>query len=105
MSTPARGEVWWLEDPDLGRRPGLVLTRDAAVPVLRWVLVAPVTRTVRGIPTELSLDIEDGMPEPCAATFDNIRPVRRTLLTERITSLSPDRMASACTALRRAIDC
>lgn len=105
MSTPARGEVWWFEDPDLGRRPGLVLTRDAAIPVLRWVLVAPVTRTVRGIPTELLLDADDGMPEPCAAAFDNVRPVRRSLLVERITALSPDRMADACTALRHAVDC
>lgn len=105
MSAPARGEVWWCEDPDLGRRPGLVLTRDAAISVLRWVLVAPVTRTIRGIPTELPLDADDGMPEPCAATFDNVRPVRRVLLTERITTLPPDRMASACTALRAAVDC
>lgn len=105
MSTPGRGEVWWFEDPDLGRRPGLVLTRDAALGVLSWLLVAPVTRTVRGIPTELPLDTDDGMPEPCAATFDNLRPIRRSLLTERITALSPDRMASACTALRLAVDC
>lgn len=105
MSLPARGEVWWVEDPDLGRRPGLVLTRDAAIPVLDWVLVAPVTRTVRGIPTELPLDVDDGMPTRCAVTFDNLRAVRRALLVERLTVLDPGRVAAACQALRTAVDC
>lgn len=105
MTDPVRGEVWWLEDPDLGRRPALVLTRNAAIPVLTWVLVAPITRTVRGLPTELALDVHDGMPEPCAATFDNLRPVRRALLTSRLTSLTPERMHAACAALRHAVDC
>lgn len=105
MKPPSRGDIWWLEEPELGRRPGLVLTRDAAIDVLHWVLVAPITRTVRGIPTELALDESDGMPEVCAATFDNIRPVRRALLTKRITALSPMRMAEACHALRAAVDC
>jgi mRNA interferase MazF len=105
MVNPARGEIWWVEDPELGRRPGLVLTRDAVIPVLRWVLVAPLTRTVRGIPTELALDVDDGVPHPCAASFDNIRPVRGSLLTERLTTLSSERMAAACAALRVAVDC
>lgn len=105
MTLPKRGEVWWLEDPEVGRRPGLVLTRDAAIPVLSWVLVAPVTRTVRGIPTEVALDVEDGMPRACAATLDNVRPVRRALLTGRITVLSPGRMAEVCAALRIAVAC
>ena len=50
-----RGEVWWLEHPDAGRRPVCVLTRQAAIPVLTSVLVAPATRTIRDIPTELRL--------------------------------------------------
>jgi mRNA interferase MazF len=69
------------------------------------VLVAPITRTVRGIPTELALDEDDGLPEPCAATFDNLRPIRLSLLTERITALAPARVAEACGALRAAVDC
>lgn len=81
------------------------MTRDAAIGVLRWVLVAPITRTVRGIPTELPLDRDDGLAEPCAATFDSIRPVRTTLLTERITALGQARMSAACAALRTAVDC
>lgn len=102
---PARGEVWWCDDPAIGRRPVLVLTRDAAIPVLRWLLVAPVTRTVRAIPTELALGLDDGMAEACAATFDNVRPVRRSLLTDRIATLRSGRMAEACIALRLAVDC
>jgi mRNA interferase MazF len=59
---PARGEVWWGEATDEKGRPYLVLTRDEAIPVLRAILVAPVTRTVRGIPTEVPLGSEEGLP-------------------------------------------
>ena len=67
-----RGEVWWIEHPEAGRRPACVLTRQAAIPVLTSVLVAPATRTVRGIPTEVALTRDDGMPEDCALTLDNV---------------------------------
>lgn len=102
---PHRGEVWWLEDSEVGRRPALVLTRESAIEVLTWLLVAPITRTVRGIPTEVALDESDGMPEPCAATLDNVRPVRKSLLTDRITTLRAERLQEACTALNLAVDC
>lgn len=55
--TPAQGDIWWAEAEDR-RQPAPVVTRDEAIPVLTRILVAPVTRTVRGIPTELSLDAE-----------------------------------------------
>ena len=67
--------------------------------------VWPITRTVRGIPTELRLDESDGMPQECAASLDNIRPVRRSLLVERMTRLSARRVDEACLALRLAVDC
>jgi mRNA interferase MazF len=102
---PSRGEVWWGEIPDTGRRPFLILTRDAAIPVLRQLVVAPVTRTVRGIPTELPLGTAEGMPRECAATFDNLRVIPRANLVGRICVLGPDRMVDACTALRYAVDC
>lgn len=105
MKAPHRGEIWWLEDPEFGRRPALVLTREAAIDVLTWLLVAPITRTVRGIPTEVSLGLVDGMPEPCAATLDNVRPVRKALLTELITELSPQRLDEVCASMRLAMDC
>ncbi len=55
-----RGEVWWYELPGSGRRPGCILTRQAAIPVLNAVLVAPATRTIRGIATQVRLGPEDG---------------------------------------------
>lgn len=102
-SRPARGEVWWCDDPDLGRRPVLVLTRDAAIPVL--AARRPVSRTARAIPTELPLGADDGMAHACAATFDNIRPVRRSCLSDRIATLGAERMVEAGAALRMAVDC
>jgi mRNA interferase MazF len=100
-----RGEVWWVEHPDVGRRPGCVLTRDAAIPVLRAVLVAPATRTVRGIPTEVALGRDDGMPEDCVLSFDQLTTVPKALLTERITSLPAAKVAEMCGALRAATGC
>jgi mRNA interferase MazF len=105
VSEPRRGEVWWGEIEDVGRRPFLVMTRSAAIPVLHNVLAVPVTRTIRGIPTELSLSPEDGMPAECAASFDNLRVVPKAYLVDRLTSLSSLRLAEACRALRAAVDC
>jgi mRNA interferase MazF len=105
VTRPSRGDVWWAEEPDLGRRPVLVLTRDRAIDVLTFVLVAPVTRTVRGIPTEVPLGEVDGMPSPCAVTLDNVRTIRRSLLTSRITALSATTMQRTCDALAIAVDC
>ncbi|MDQ3661534.1 MAG: type II toxin-antitoxin system PemK/MazF family toxin [Actinomycetota bacterium] len=105
MSSPRRAEVWWGELPEVGRRPFLVMTRNAAIPVLNAVLAAPVSRTVRGIPTEVCLGPDDGMPVECAATLDNLRVVAKAHLVERACVLSPVRMAAACSALRTAVDC
>src|SRR3954452_14824429 len=84
-----RGEIWWVEHPDAGRRPACVLTRQAAIPVLTSVLVAPATRTVRNIPTEVLLGPDDGMPAECAPSFDTLTTVPKALLVERITTVSP----------------
>ncbi len=94
-----RGDVWWLEHPTAGRRPACILTRQAAIPVLNSVLLVPTTRTVRGIPTEVALGREDGMPEDCALSFDNLGVAPKALLSERITRLSPAKLAELCTAL------
>jgi mRNA interferase MazF len=101
----ARGEVWWYEDPGAGRRPFLILTRDAALPVLHQILATPATTTVRGIPTEVELDASDGMPATCVLSLDNLSLIRRALCTERITALSSERMEAVCTALRIATGC
>lgn len=81
------------------------MTRDAAIPVLNAILAAPITRTVRGIPTELRLGREDGMPTECAASFDNLRVVPKAHLVSRECTLSPVRLLEACGALRTAVDC
>lgn len=100
-----RGEVWWVEHPDAGRRPACVLTRQAAIPVLMSVLVAPATRTVRGIPTEVALTREDGMPADCALSFDNLTTVPKALLTERIARVPDARLPELCSALQAASGC
>jgi mRNA interferase MazF len=105
VSEPRRGEVWWGEIEDVGRRPFLVMTRSAAIPVLHNLLAAPITRTVRDIPTEVPLGLDDGMPSECAATFDNLRVVPKAYLVDRVCALAPIRMVEACRALRVAVDC
>jgi mRNA interferase MazF len=105
VTEPRRGEVWWGEIEDVGRRPFLVMTRTAAIPVLHSVLAAPVTRTIRDIPTELRLSQHDGMPTECVASFDNLRVVAKALLVERQCTLDPLRLTEACEALRAAVDC
>ena len=77
----ARGEVWWHEFPDERRRPYPVLTRDEGIPLLNQVFAAPATRTIRGIPSEVHLDGTDGMPVECVLTLDNLRVVRKNMLT------------------------
>lgn len=105
MTAPSRGEIWWGELPDVGRRPFLILTRTQAIEVLNSVLAVPVTRTIRSIPTEVQLDRSDGLPEDCAASFDNLRVVPKANLVERLCVLDPMRMVEACAALRAATDC
>ena len=99
-----RGEVWWAEPPE-GRRPHLVLTRDAAIPVLHSVIGVPATRTVRNIPSEVELGPEDGMPEQCALSFDNVRVLPKAYFTERICVLTSARMGQVCRALGVASGC
>ena len=100
-----RGDVWWYDHPEAASRPFLILTRDAALPVLNQVLAVACTRRKRGIPTEVALDVEDGMPGPCVASSDNIYLIRPRLCRERITTLGPERMYQVCQALHVAVDC
>ena len=104
MSAPRQGEIWWAEAEDK-RRPVLVVTRSEAVPVLRRLIVAPVTRTVRGIPTEIALGRDEGLPVDCAASLDNLQPVNRHLLTDRLGALATPRRHELCSALDALVDC
>lgn len=101
----ARGEIWWSEDPVLGRRPVLVLSRNAVLGSLDRPLVAPLTTRQREIPTEVALDGDDGMSQPCVVSLDNVQPLQRALLVERITGLGADRMLEVCAALAAAVEC
>lgn len=100
-----RGEVWWSEHEQLGRRPVLVLSRAAVLTVLARPLVAPLTTRVRRLPTEVALDADDGLPRPCVVSLDNVQPLAAALLVERITRLGPARMGAVCRALAIATDC
>lgn len=100
-----RGEVWWAEHPEAGRRPVCVLSREAAIPVLTRVLVVPATRTIRGIDSEVRLGAGDGMPEDCALSLDNVRTISKAYLTDRITRLGVERLDELCRALRYAAGC
>ncbi len=104
MSLPRQGDIWWAETEDK-RRPVLIVTRSEAVPVLTRLVVAPVTTNVRGIPTELGLGTDEGLPKPCAASFDNTQPIRRSSLTHRLGRLSPTRREELCRALAALADC
>lgn len=101
----ARSEVWWVEHPDAGRRPFLVLTRQAAIPVLQALLAVPATRTIRQIPTEVVLDQRDGMPDECALSLDNLTVIPKELFMDRITRISVERMTEVCRALALASGC
>ncbi len=101
----SRGEMWWVEDPGAGARPHVVLTRDTAIPLLHALLVAPATRSIRGIPTEVRLGVDDGMPDECVLSLDNATLMPKAFLRERICALGPERMAQVCRALALATGC
>lgn len=102
---PHRGEVWWADVPGDKVRPVLVLTRERFIARLHSVLVAPVTTRVRGIPTEVLLTEDEGVPRPCAANFDNVFTLRRERLQERICALPAGHLEDVCRSYRFAAGC
>jgi len=100
-----RGEVWWVDHPVQGRRPFLVLTRQAVIPVVNKVTGVPATKRVRGIPSEVPLSADDGMPVDCVLNFDNLTLLRKGWFVEPICQLLPVRMVEACRALSVAMGC
>ena len=104
MVTPAQGEIWWAETEERKRRPVLIVTRSHAIPVLNAILVAPVTRTVRNVSTEIPLDDQVGLRDPCVASFDNLQRISRGDLTQRVGTLNHPRQA-ICRALSALADC
>ncbi|HET9609916.1 MAG TPA: type II toxin-antitoxin system PemK/MazF family toxin [Acidimicrobiales bacterium] len=103
---PRRGEVWWCELPQIGRRPVVVMSRDAAIPRLRRSLVAPCTTTIRGLESEVVLEPgDDPVPRRSAANLDSVESVSTAVLVGRLGRLSDERMRQMCAALDVAVDC
>ena len=100
------GEVWWCELPEVGRRPVVVLSRDAAIPRRRRAIIAPCTTTVRGLASEVVLEPgDDPVPLRSAVNLDSVENVAVATLVDRLGRLSDDRMRQVCAALEVAVDC
>jgi mRNA interferase MazF len=103
---PRRGELWWCELPDVGRRPVVVLSRDVAIPRLGRAVIAPCTTTIRRLPSEVVLEPgADPVPRLSAVNLDSVESVSVGVLTERLGRLSDERMREICAALSIAVDC
>jgi mRNA interferase MazF len=100
-----RGEVrWYTFKPPDKRRPVLVLTRDSILEYLGEVTVAPITSTIRDIPSEVVLTKDDGMPKDCAVNFDHMQTVSRGKIGARITTLPPAKLDQVRSAILFALD-
>ena len=102
----ARGDVrlYQFAAPDK-KRPVVVLTRDSAVAYLSTVTVAPITSAIRGVPSEVVLNEEDGMRAPCAVNLHNAVTVSQQRLGKRVAQLGAQRMNEICAALRFSLGC
>lgn len=100
-----RGEVWWARLPKpAGRRPVLLLSRNSAYPVRIAITVAPLTQTIRGIPVEVPVGREEGLPWRCVVNLDDIATIPKALVEERIVALPNEKMREVETAIRFALD-
>ena len=98
------GEIWWAElGPPVGKRPVLLLSRDEAYSVRELITVAPVTTRIRHIPSEVPLDIEDGVPKPCVVNLDTITTIAKMSLRDRLTTLSLEKQKAIEIALHFAL--
>ena len=99
-----RCEIWWAElAPPAGRRPVLLLSRNEAYAVRELVMVAPLTTRIRGIPSEVSLGEEDGVPRDCVVNLDTITTIAKASLRERLTALSAEKLKAIEKALHFAL--
>ena len=94
-----------METPNQKRRPVLIVSRDEVIPVLNNVVVAPVTSTVRDIPTCVPVGPDEGIDHDSVATFDNLAAVPKSVLTVRLGSLGPGGKRQICAALAAMSDC
>lgn len=101
-----RGDVYLCRfAPADKQRPVVILTRDSAIGHLSTATVAPITSTVRDVPSEVVLDVDDGMKGRCAVNLHNAVTVSQERLGRRVASLSDDRMQQVCAALRFSLGC
>lgn len=99
-----RGEIWFVATPG-GARPVLVLTRDPVAARIGSVVVAALTRTRRGLVSELELTEADGVPTDSVVNFDNVHTIPRETFRRKVTTLSSARMAEACRTMQAATGC
>ena len=99
-----RGEVWWADLPrPTGNRPVVLISRDEAYAYRDLVMIAPVSRRIRGITAEVTLGPEDGLPHVCAANLDSMTTVPKARLRRQIASLSSDKIQEVDTAIHFAL--
>lgn len=101
----AQTELWMMETPNQKRRPVLIVSRDEVIPVVNNVVVAPVTSTIRHIPTCIPVGADEGIDHDSVATFDNLAAVPKSVLTVRLGSLGADGRLRICEALGAMADC
>lgn len=101
----AQGEIWLMETPNQKRRPVLIVSRDEAIPVLNNVVIAPVTSTLRDIPTCIRVGPDEGIDHESVATFDNLAAVPKSVLTTRLGRLGLGGRQQICDALEALANC
>ncbi len=100
-----RGEIWWADLPSpVGSRPVVILTRDAVLDRIESVVVAIVTRTIRGLPTEVVLGRQQGLPVRCVASLDNLLTVPRHRLTRLMGACSAEKLREFNSAIKVVFD-
>ena len=99
-----RGEVWWAKLPfPVGKRPVVPLSRNEAYAIRNAITVAEVTSTIRGIPVEVELRPDDGLPKKCVVNLDTIVTIRKDLLIERIAILRDEKIDQIDSAIKFAL--
>ena len=101
----AQSELWLMETPNRKRRPVLIVSRDEVIPVLNNVIIAPVTSTIRAIPTCVRVGPDEGIGHESVATFDNLAAVPKSVLTVRLGSLGVGGKQRICDALAAMANC
>ena len=101
----AQAELWLMETPNQKRRPVLIVSRDEVIPVLNNIVVAPVTSTIRAIPTCIPLGADQGIDHDSVANFENIAAVPKSVLTTRLGQLGVGGRQQICSALEAMANC